>query len=195
MVNNSTKSTNSTPTIAVVIPIYNVAPYLRECLDSVLSQSYQNFHVALINDGSTDESLDIAKEYVKKDSRFVLLDKENGGQSQARNVGIDYFANNLEIGGGQQANFNPYNIKQIYTYKNLNSSLRDSTITIIPPKVSYLIFLDPDDYWEKDCLQSCIDAFSKAKKERKNLQEVWFNEKWYFENKAHKAPDSTLFEQ
>ncbi|MGX2983713.1 glycosyltransferase family 2 protein [Helicobacter sp. 23-1045] len=91
------------PKVGVVIPIYNVAPYLRECLDSVLAQTYGNFHAVLVNDGSTDilegesksESLKIALEYVARDKRFVLIDKANGGLSSARNAGISYFANSL----------------------------------------------------------------------------------------------------
>ena len=82
-----------TKKVGIVIPIYNVAPYLRECLDSVINQTYKNLSIVLVNDGSTDnnESLNIAKEYVAKDSRFILIDKENGGQSTARNVGIAWF--------------------------------------------------------------------------------------------------------
>ena len=80
--------------VGIVIPIYNVAPYIRECLDSVINQTYNNLSIVLVNDGSTDNgaSLDIAKEYVAKDSRFILIDKENGGQSTARNVGIAWFS-------------------------------------------------------------------------------------------------------
>ncbi|TLE07514.1 glycosyltransferase family 2 protein [Helicobacter bilis] len=80
--------------VGVVIPIYNVAEYLRECLDSVINQTYKNLSIVLVNDGSTDnnESLNIAKEYVAKDSRFILIDKENGGLSSARNVGIAWFS-------------------------------------------------------------------------------------------------------
>ncbi|AQQ59462.1 hypothetical protein XJ32_04420 [Helicobacter bilis] len=84
--------------VGVVIPIYNVAEYLRECLDSVINQTYKNLSIVLVNDGSTDnnESLNIAKEYVAKDSRFILIDKENGGQSTARNVGIAWFSEKYE---------------------------------------------------------------------------------------------------
>ncbi|MFC3867390.1 glycosyltransferase family 2 protein [Helicobacter equorum] len=91
---------NTSPKVGVIIPIYNVAPYLKECLDSVINQTYKNLHIVLVNDGSTDGSLEIAKEYVLKDSRFILFDKENGGQSHARNLGIDYFASKLPLGGG-----------------------------------------------------------------------------------------------
>ncbi|MDD7567392.1 MAG: glycosyltransferase family A protein, partial [Helicobacter sp.] len=58
------ESTAFHQSIGVIIPIYNVAPYLRECLDSVINQTYKNLHVVLVNDGSTDGSLEIAKEYV-----------------------------------------------------------------------------------------------------------------------------------
>ncbi|MCH5336947.1 MAG: glycosyltransferase family 2 protein, partial [Campylobacter sp.] len=74
--------------VAIVIPIYNVEKYLEECLESVINQSYKNLEIILVNDGSTDEnSFKIAKEYALKDNRITLFDKENGGQSSARNVG------------------------------------------------------------------------------------------------------------
>lgn len=89
---------HKTKKVGVVIPIYNVAQYLRECLDSVINQTYKNLSVLLVNDGSTDnnESLNIAKEYVAKDSRFILIDKENGGLSSARNVGIAWLVKNIK---------------------------------------------------------------------------------------------------
>ena len=75
--------------ISIVVPIYNVENYLRQCLDSIVSQTYQNFECLLINDGSPDNSEDICREYVDKDSRFKYFDKENGGVSSARNLGIE----------------------------------------------------------------------------------------------------------
>lgn len=75
------------PLISVIIPIYNVAPYLRACLDSILSQTYQNLQIILVNDGSTDESEDIAKEYLR-DERVELICVQNGGLSKARNIGL-----------------------------------------------------------------------------------------------------------
>ncbi len=84
--------------VGVVIPIYNVEQYLRECLDSVINQTYKNLHIVLVNDGSTKaQNLEIAKEYVLKDSRFILICKENGGLSSARNVGIEYFSGNITL--------------------------------------------------------------------------------------------------
>lgn len=76
-----------TPLLSVIIPIYNVAPYLRECLDSVISQTYKNLQIILINDGSSDESERIAQEYLS-DERVELVSVENGGLSKARNIGL-----------------------------------------------------------------------------------------------------------
>lgn len=99
------KMTDKSPKVGVVVPIFNVAPYLRECLDSIQNQSFQNFQAVLINDGSTDESLQIALEYVKTDSRFILINTTNRGLSAARNTGIAWFCNEIASelmrGGGQ----------------------------------------------------------------------------------------------
>lgn len=74
--------------ISIIIPVYNVAQYLRQCLDSVLSQSYNNIEIIIVNDGSTDDSLSICEEYLQKDERILLLNKANGGLSDARNFGL-----------------------------------------------------------------------------------------------------------
>ena len=76
--------------ISIVVPIYNVDNYLRQCLDSIQNQTYQNFECLLINDGSPDNSADICREYVSKDARFRYFEKENGGVASARNLGIKY---------------------------------------------------------------------------------------------------------
>ena len=75
--------------ISIIVPIYNVENYLRYCLDSIVSQTYQNFECLLINDGSPDNSADICREYVSKDFRFKYFEKENSGVSAARNLGIE----------------------------------------------------------------------------------------------------------
>lgn len=75
--------------ISIIVPIYNVENYLRMCLDSIQNQTYQNFECLLINDGSPDHSSKICEEFVEKDSRFRYFEKENGGLSSARNLGIE----------------------------------------------------------------------------------------------------------
>lgn len=77
------------PIISIIVPVYNVENYLRQCIESILNQKYQDFELILINDGSTDSSKKICDEYLKKDSRIKLRHKENGGQSSARNIGLD----------------------------------------------------------------------------------------------------------
>lgn len=75
-------------TVSVIIPVYNVEKYLKECIESVINQTYKNIEIIIVNDGSTDGSYEICKEYQKKDSRIKLINKKNGGLSDARNVGI-----------------------------------------------------------------------------------------------------------
>lgn len=75
--------------ISIIIPIYNTEKYLRQCLDSVVNQTYKNLEIVLVNDGSTDSSLEICKEYKEKDDRIIIIDKKNSGVSNSRNVGIE----------------------------------------------------------------------------------------------------------
>lgn len=75
--------------ISVIVPVYNVEKYLTSCLESILCQSYKAFEVILVNDGSEDNSLDICRGYEQKDSRFIVIDKTNGGLSSARNAALD----------------------------------------------------------------------------------------------------------
>ncbi len=75
--------------ITVIVPVYNCAPYLRQCLESILNQTYKELEVILINDGSTDSSLEICKEYEKQYENITVIDKQNGGVSSSRNIGLD----------------------------------------------------------------------------------------------------------
>lgn len=78
------------PAISIIIPMYNVEKYLRRCLDSVKNQTFSDFQAICVDDGSPDNSGKIAEEYAKKDKRFIVIHKENGGLSDARNVGMKY---------------------------------------------------------------------------------------------------------
>lgn len=81
--------------ISIIIPVYNVEKYLRRCIDSITKQSFQNFEIILVDDGSTDSSAIICDEYCKKDARIIAIHKKNGGLSDARNIGIEYALQNL----------------------------------------------------------------------------------------------------
>lgn len=76
------------PLISVIIPVYNVASYLVPCLESVCAQTYSNLEIVVVNDGSTDGSLAIVQDFAARDSRMVLVDKENGGLMSARRDGL-----------------------------------------------------------------------------------------------------------
>lgn len=75
--------------ISVIVPVYNAEKYLHRCVDSILVQSYTDFELLLIDDGSTDGSGAICDDYAAKDNRVCVFHKENGGVSSARNVGLD----------------------------------------------------------------------------------------------------------
>lgn len=77
------------PKVSIIIPVYNAACYLHQCIESIINQSYLNIELILVNDGSTDESNEICFCYASKDSRIIVIDIPNGGASHARNVGLD----------------------------------------------------------------------------------------------------------
>lgn len=79
---------NKNPLVSVLIPVYNVEKYLRQCLDSLVNQTLKEIEIICVNDGSTDESLSILQEYAKKDDRIVIINKQNGGLPSARNAGL-----------------------------------------------------------------------------------------------------------
>ena len=77
------------PKISVIVPVYNVEKYLSECLDSIINQTLKDIEIICVNDGSTDNSLSILKEYASKDNRIKIIDKENEGLGYTRKVGLD----------------------------------------------------------------------------------------------------------
>ncbi|EAJ8475060.1 glycosyltransferase [Campylobacter upsaliensis] len=160
--------------VGIVIPVYNVEFYLKECLEGVINQTYKNFTALLINDGSSDNSLEIAKEYAKKDERFIIISKENDGSSSARNVGIEFFEGKYHFKESESEEdlfkfcfndeLNPYKIHFLYQNKNkLNEE-----------KIDYLIFLDSDDFWKLDCLEQCV-------KRMEGVDVLWFGVKPFYD--------------
>ena len=75
--------------ISIILPVYNVAAYLRQCLDSLLSQTYADLEIILVDDGSKDESGHICDEYARRDARVVVIHQENAGAANAKNTGLD----------------------------------------------------------------------------------------------------------
>ena len=85
------------PIISLIVPIYNVGKYLPKCIESILNQTFKNFELILVNDGSTDNSGVVCDDYAKKDTRIKIIHKSNGGVSSARNAGL-YVAKGEYIG-------------------------------------------------------------------------------------------------
>ena len=78
-----------TPVVTIIIPVYNAEKYLHRCISSILNQTYPHWVVIFVNDGSTDESLNILESYSRDDKRFKIINKRNGGAASARNAGLD----------------------------------------------------------------------------------------------------------
>ncbi|EAK9986127.1 glycosyltransferase [Campylobacter jejuni] len=162
--------------VGIVIPVYNCEKYLEKCLESVIHQTYKNIKIILINDGSTDCSLKILKQYVAKDNRIIIVDQANSGQGIARNVGIDLFSNRIKLKFKHCENnlsvfetsfTNNYHIKSVYIKKNQFTEYFNLNI-------DYIIFLDSDDFWELNCIEECVKHMNKA-------DIVWFNYNFYKE--------------
>lgn len=123
------------PLVSVIVPVYNVELYLEECLDSIREQSYKNFEVILVDDGSTDSSSDICNQYAGEDGRFKVIHQKNGGLPNARNTGIKSFS-------GDYATFLDSDDKLGSTYleKLVAPLINDSTIDVALGRVVYVSF-------------------------------------------------------
>ncbi len=103
------------PKISVIIPIYNVEKYLGECLDSVLAQSFKDFEVICVDDGSTDKSTKILEEYQKKDNRIKILQQQRGGAGVARNLGLGHAQGKYVQFLDSDDYFEPNLLEEMYT--------------------------------------------------------------------------------
>lgn len=84
------KPSTSNPLVSIIVPVYQVQEYIQNCLNSILSQTYYNWEAILVDDGSSDKSGEICDDFAKRDFRFKVLHKENGGQSSARNLALSH---------------------------------------------------------------------------------------------------------
>ena len=83
--------------ISIILPVYNVEKYVEKCLNSIKNQDYKNFEAIIVDDGSKDKSVEIIEAFIKKDDRFKLYHKENGGLSDARNFGMNFVTGKFVI--------------------------------------------------------------------------------------------------
>ena len=102
------------PLVSVVVPCYNVERYLPKCIDSILSQTYKNLEVWLVDDGSPDRCGEICDEYAKKDARIRVIHKENGGLADARNVALDVMTGEYVVCVDSDDYISPTHIEGLY---------------------------------------------------------------------------------
>ncbi len=136
------------PRVSIVIPVYNVEKYLRECLDSVVNQTLKDIEIICIDDGSTDSSAAILDEYVARDERIKVIHKENGGYGKAMNVGMD-IATGEYIGIVEPDDYIEPNM-----YEDLYQIAKDNNVQIV--KGDYWRFKTNDgsekkELWLMDC--------------------------------------------
>lgn len=135
------------PKVSMIVPVYNVEDYLRECLDSLINQTLKDIEIICIDDKSTDNSLNILKEYASKDDRIIILEQEiNQGQGVARNRALDI------------------------------------------AKGEYIMFCDPDDWYELDACELAYNQISTNKNDM-----VLFSLNKYYEDKRELVPETKRF--
>jgi glycosyltransferase involved in cell wall biosynthesis len=110
------------PKISVIVPVYNTEQYLHKCIESILSQSFTDFEVLLINDGSTDKSGELCDEYANKDTRIRVFHKENRGVSSARNTGLDNAKGEFSIHIDSDDWIEEYMLEKLYKHIINNNS-------------------------------------------------------------------------
>lgn len=129
--------------ISVIVPIYNVEKYLNRCIDSILHQSYSDFELILVDDGSPDKCGEICDKYAEKDERIIVIHKEKGGLSDARNKGIDWSFEN------SNSEWITFIDSDDWVHRDYLKTLLDSTLNF-NSKVSVCEFLETDKYIEDD---------------------------------------------
>ena len=142
--------------LSVIIPVYNVEPYLEQCLDSVINQTYKNLEIICIDDGSTDNSLKILEKFQKKDKRIKLIKQQNQGASVARNAGLD-------IATGEYIAFvDSDDYLELNAYEEcMNIMLRNSNIELIE--------FDMRAFADHNCEISCKRAKHRNVRHSRNI--------------------------
>ncbi len=129
--------------ISVVVPVYNVEKYLRECLESLVNQTFKDIEIICVNNGSTDNSLEILEEYAKKDSRIIVINQENRGPSGSRNRGLEC------VRGEYLAFVDSDDYMDLDFYEKLYKSAKETDADIAATKVK---FFKDGEYIEKNII-------------------------------------------
>lgn len=207
---NSKQGLKQTPLVSIIVPIYNVASYLKECLQSIAAQSYENLDIILIDDGSDDESLKIALNFAENDKRIFVISKPNGGQATARNFGLEFIKGSAlrtffddEFNSKKSPKIQSLSQTHSFekSYKSIDAQELRAHFTQIKhnfiksdlerindfitqelPQNALVHFVDSDDYITQDCVAKCVQALLE-----KDLDIIVHNIKhFYEENKSFK---------
>lgn len=172
--------------LSIIVPVFNTEKYLRECVDSILAQTFTDFELILVDDGSKDSSLEICKEYEKKDKRVKVIHQENGGPGKARNKG-------LENATGEWIGF-------VDSDDWIEKETYETALNIAKQKNADLVQWElAMEYSEKSVLNKCKpDGFFTAEQSGEYYRSVVyasiFMRKIIEENKIHFPIDSSLSE-
>ena len=161
--------------ISVIVPIYNVENYLRQCLDSILGQTFTNFEVLLVNDGSSDSSGDICREYVEKDSRFHYFEKENGGLSDARNYGIERARGEYLTFIDSDDYIDPLHLEYLYnTLMNNDADISVSNYMNYHTSIATFYLHTFGDYYEKNySSEELLDNLAILERNDLSFSTIW----------------------
>ena len=161
--------------ISVIVPIYNVEDYLRQCLDSILEQTLSHFEVILVNDGSPDSSGDICREYVEKDSRFHYFEKENGGLSDARNYGIERARGEYLTFIDSDDYIDPLHLEYLYnTLMNNDADISVSNYMNYHTSIATFYLHTFGDYYEKNySSEELLDNLAILERNDLSFSTIW----------------------
>lgn len=147
------------PKVSIVIPVYNVEEYLRECLDSVVNQTLRDIEIICIDDGSTDNSSQILAEYQSKETRLQVISQKNGGQSKARNAGLD-------VATGEYIYF-------LDSDDYIKTNAMEILYTTAATNELEILYFDSEVIYENDILRNEFSEFSTAYNRKKEYKGVF----------------------
>lgn len=154
--------------ISIIIPVYNVEDKISKCIDSILNQTFQDFELILVNDGSSDNSSEVCWKYSYKDSRIIVVDKVNEGAGFARNAGLDVASQKYVIFIDSDDWIEPLMLERLFNLISVSNDIQLASCNyyceIKGLDSSVVIDMDiPQDPWITDDISRCIAYMDKAK--------------------------------
>lgn len=154
--------------VSIIVPIFNVENYLAKCIMSIRNQTYKNLEIILVNDGSTDNSLDICKKYARLDNRIKLFNQKNGGLSKARNTGINNAHGDFYFFVDSDDYIHPMLIEELLKLINYNVNISLAICNYSSKKINNLPgkmeIWDQNQFWKNyygEHYISCVVAWGK----------------------------------